>query len=137
MGTTYRPLDTTTRERLGLDPDEPGFWFRWRDSRHPRRLAYSPDEEVRGVATLSGGALVIHELTLSRAQGLSAGSLQAVPLGVLRDEILVDLREHGLLDQLTAFTEVERRWGRIFAGKEAGSPAERDEQEERLGELFT
>jgi hypothetical protein len=134
MPMTYRPLDEATRERLALDPDEPGLRFRWRPRGERRRVAYSPDEEIRGVATLGGGALVIRELTLSRTKGLSAGSLQAVRLGSLRDEILADLREHALLEQLTSFAEVEQRW--LSARDTPSSAYERDRQRQQLRRLI-
>src|SRR6266536_2947186 len=130
MGVTYRPLDEESRQRLGLHEDELGFCFRWRESPHPRRVAYSPDEEVRGVATLSGWTPLIRELTLSRTRGLSAGSLQAVRLGTLREEILTDLREHALLEQLTSFPEGEQRW--ISAEDTPRSAEERNRRRQQL-----
>src|SRR6266508_4126111 len=102
MKVAYQPMDDESRERLGLDPDELGFLFLWRAS-DSDRAAYSPDEEIRGVATLTGGMLLIRELTLSGRQGLSARSLQTVRLGALRAHILEDLRDHALLDQLATF----------------------------------
>ena len=134
MATTYQPLDEESRQRLGLDPDEPGFRFRWRDSPDRRRVAYSPDEEIRGVATISGGTLLIRELTLSRTRGLSAGSLQAVRLGAVRDEILADLREHALLEQLTSFAESEQRWA--SAVETPSGADERNRRRRQLGEVI-
>jgi hypothetical protein len=107
---TYRPVDVESQERLALDPDQPSFRFRWRDTSDParRRVAYAPDEEIYGIATFSRGTLQIRELTFSRSQGLSANSLQAVRLGELRAQILVDLRDHALLQQLNPPAEVQR-----------------------------
>ena len=137
MPVSYRPIDDDTRQRLGLDPDQPSFRFRWRDTPDPiRRVAYSPDEEIRGVAALSSGTLLIRELTLSRTQGLSASSLQAVRLGALRDQILADLRDHGLLEQLSTFAEAEQRWRRLFAGEASSSAEDRDERLRELQELI-
>jgi hypothetical protein len=123
-----------TGERLGLDPDQPCFRFRARvdDS---GRAAYSPDEEIRGVAVLSGGTLLIHELTLTRRDGLSARSLQAVRLGALRDHILTDLREHRLLDQLTALASRTEQT-EITAAETASATAERDRQGHELDQLI-
>ena len=67
-------------------------------------MAYSLDEEIRGVATVTSGTVLIRELTLSSSQGLSARSLQTVRLGALRAHILEDLRDYSLLDQLATFT---------------------------------
>jgi hypothetical protein len=134
MQVTYRPLGEETRQRLGLDPDEPGFCFRCRHSTQRRRVAYAPDEEIRGVATLSGGTLLIRELTLTHAHGLSAGFLQAVRLGALRDEILADLSEHALLEQLTSFAEREQRW--LAADDTPKNAQARDQRRRQLRQLI-
>jgi hypothetical protein len=97
-------------------------------------VAYSPDEEIRGVATLSGGTLQIRELTLSRTEGLSASSLQTVRLGALRDLILTDLRDHALLDQLIAFAEAEQRW--IAAGDAPSTAEDRDKDRWQLRQII-
>jgi hypothetical protein len=94
------PLDLTGQLLNLPEPLKDLLGFRARDS-DSDRTAYSPDEEIRGVATFTGGTLLIRELTLSRTEGLSARSLQTVRLGALRDHILADLREHKLLEQLT------------------------------------
>jgi hypothetical protein len=111
MRLTYAALDEPTRHRLGLAPDEPSFRFRARLD-ESERAAYAPDEELRGVATVSEGTVLIRELSLSRRQGLSARSLQTVRLGALRDEIATDLRERRLLEQL-ATLDLRRRKSEI------------------------
>jgi hypothetical protein len=134
MRVTYRPIDTASVERLGLDPDQPSFRFRARvdDS---GRAAYSPDEEIRGVATLAAGTLLIRELTLTRKQGLSARSLQAVRVGALRDHILTDLREHKLLEQLTTIA-AKARQPEITAGETPSKATDRDQERRELEELI-
>jgi hypothetical protein len=136
MQVTYRPIDAESQQRLGLDPEQPSFRFRWRDSPdRARRVAYAPDEEIRGVATLSGGTLLIRELTLSRTQGLSAGSLQAVRLGALRAHILTDLRDYALLDQLTSSAaQAEQRW--VPAEDAPTTADDRDQRHRELRQLI-
>jgi hypothetical protein len=116
MRVLYRPLDEASRERLGIDPDEPSFHFLCRGTPVAGRRGYSPDDEIRGVATITEGTLLIRELTLARTGGLSANSLQAVRLGAVRTHILEDLRDYGLLDQLQTLANNEQRWQQIFAG---------------------
>lgn len=135
MKVIYQPLDPASVERLGLDPDEPGFRFLCRDA-DSDRVAYSPDEEIRGVATVTGGALLIRELTLSGRQGLSARSLQTVRLGALRAHILEDLRDYALLDQLTTFATKAERLRRMFAGEPPSSAEDSDSQNRQLRELI-
>src|SRR5438093_9254701 len=120
MKVIYRPIDAASVERLGLDADELGFLFLSRAS-NSERVAYSPDEEIRGVATVTGGTLLIRELTLSGRQGLSARSLQTVRLGALRAHILEDLRDYALLDQLTTFAAKAERLRRMFTGEPPSS----------------
>ncbi len=134
MKVTYAPIDDASVERLGLDPDQPSFRFRARvdDS---GRAAYSPDEEIRGVATLTAGTLLIRELTLTRQQGLSARSLQAVRLGALRDHILTDLREHKLLEQL-ATLPAKTEPPEIAAGETPSTATDRDRQRQELDRLI-
>jgi hypothetical protein len=134
MNVRYRSVDEESRERLGLDPDQPGFRFRWRDTVDADRVAYSPDEEIHGVATFSGGALQIRELTLTRAQGLSANSLQAVRLGTLRAQILADLRDNALLNQLATFAATERRW--VSASDAPSTADDRDKRQQLLRQLL-
>ena len=136
MRVIYRAIDDESRKRLGLEPDQPSFRFLWRDSPEPTRRLYSPDEEIRGVAVISDGTLQIRELTLSRSQGLSAGSLQAVRLGELRAHILKDLRDYGLLDQLATFPDAEQYWRGLFAGKASTSREDRDRRNRELRELI-
>jgi hypothetical protein len=137
MRVSYQPIDDRDRERLGLDPEQPGFRFRCREeAAASRRVSYAPDEEIRGVAVISEGTLQIRELTLSRSQGLSAGSLQAVRLGELRAHILEDLRDYGLLDQLAAFRETEQYWRALFAGQAAARGEDRDARSRELRELL-
>lgn len=131
----YQPIDEESRQRLGLDPDELGFLFLWRDS-DSDRVAYSPDEEIRGVATVTGGTLLIRELTLSGRQGLSARSLQTVRLGALRAHILEDLRDYALLDQLTTFAARAEQLRRMFAGEPPSSAEDRDTRGRQLRELM-
>jgi hypothetical protein len=134
MRVTYRPIDSASVERLGLDPDQSCFRFRARmdDS---GRAAYSPDEEIRGVATLAAGTLLIRELTLTRGEGLSARSLQAVRLGALRDHILTDLREHKLLAQLASIA-TKAQQHEIAAGETPSAAIDRDQQRRELDELI-
>jgi hypothetical protein len=127
MRVIYQPIDATSVERLGLDPDEPSFRFRSRD-RDSGRVAYSPDEELRGVATITGGTLRIRELTLSNTHGLSARSLQTVRLGALRAHILEDLRDYALLDQLATSARAELL-ARLFAGEPSSGTEERKRNE--------
>jgi hypothetical protein len=132
MKVTYTLIDAASVERLGLDPDQPSFRFRAREV--SGRIAYSPDEEIQGVATFANGTLLIHELTLNRREGLSARSVQAVRLGALRDHILTDLREHKLLEQLADFaTSAEQR--EIAASETPGKAKERDRQRRQLRKL--
>jgi hypothetical protein len=135
MKVTYQPIDDQSRERLGLDPDEPGFRFRCRDS-DSDRVAYAPDDEIRGVATLTNGTLLIRELTLTGRQGLSARSLQTVRLGALRTHILEDLRDYALLDQLATSTSKAQRLQRMVAGQPPSSAKDRDHQHKQLRELI-
>jgi hypothetical protein len=136
MRVTYKPIDEESQQRLGLDPDRPSFRFRWRDSPdRARRAAYSPDEEIQGVATFTDGTVLIRELTLSRTHGLSARSLQTVRLGALRTRILTDLRDYALLDQLTTFAaEAEQQW--LPAGDAPNSAEDRDKRHRQLGDLI-
>src|SRR5438093_4609872 len=134
MRAIYRPIDDASVERLGLGADELGFLFLWRTS-DSKRVAYSPDDEIRGVATLTGGTLLIRELTLSGRQGLSARSLQTVRLGALRAHILEDLREYALLDQLTTFPSKAEQLRQMFAG-EPPSSAEHEARRRQLRELL-
>jgi hypothetical protein len=136
MGVIYRPIDEASVERLGLDPDELGFLFLWRAS-DPRRVAYSPDEEIRGVATLTGGTLLIRELTLSGRHGLSARSLQTVRLGALRARILEDLRDYALLDQLTSFAAKAEQLRRMFSGEPPSRARPSEARSRQLSELMT
>jgi hypothetical protein len=135
---TYQHVDEQSLDRLGLDRDQPAFRFRCRDSAdRSDRVVYSPDEEIRGVAVISEGTLQIRELTLTRSQGLSAGSLQAVRLGELRAHIIEDLRDYGLLDQLATFADSQRHWQGLFSGRAAPSVDERDARNRELRELFS
>jgi hypothetical protein len=137
MKVTYQPIDERSLDRLGLDPDQPSFSFRCRDSvARANRVAYSPDEEIRGVVIISGGTLQIRELTLARSQGLSAGSLQAVRLGEIRAHIIEDLRDYGLLNQLVTFPDSQQYWRGLFAGEAALSVDERDARNRVLRELL-
>src|SRR5712691_9629309 len=120
MKVIYQPLDDAGVERLGLDPDEPAFRFLCRDA-DSDRVAYSPDEEIRGIATVTGGTLLIRELTLTGRKGLSARSLQTVRLGALRARILEDLRDYALLDQLTTFTAKAERLRLMLVGEPPSS----------------
>jgi hypothetical protein len=137
MRVLYRPLDDESRQRLGIDPDEPGFRFLCRETPTPGRRGYSPDDEIRGVATIAEGTLLIRELTLSRSQGLSANSLQAVRLGAIRAHILEDLRDYGLLDQLQTFASNEQRWHQIFAGSPPTDTSTAATRASELQELIT
>jgi hypothetical protein len=138
MRVIYQPTDDRDLERLGLDPDQPSFRFRCRgeSTSSRRRVAYTPDEEIRGVAVLSEGTLQIRELTVTRSKGLSASSLQAVRLGQLRAHILEDLRDYGLLDQLAAFTETQQHWRALFTGQAAASREDRDTRNRELRQLL-
>ena len=135
MRVTYQPIDSTSVERLGLDPDQPSFRFRARTS-DSGRAAYSPDEEIRGVATFTAGALLIRELTLTRRDGLTARSLQTVRLGALRDEILTDLREHKLLEQL-AVPATQAEQPEIIASETPSAATDRDHHRRELNALIT
>jgi hypothetical protein len=134
MRLTYQSIDSSSVERLGVDPDQPSFRFRARMS-DSGRAAYSPDEEIRGVATLKAGALLIRELTLTRREGLTAGSLQTVRLGALRDHILTDLREHKLLEQLATLTN-QAEQPEIAAGETPSAATDRDQQRRELDALI-
>ncbi len=135
MRVIYQPIDDASLDRLGLDPEELSFRFLCRafDS---DRVAYSPDDEIRGVATLSGGTLLIRELTLSATRGLSAKSLQTVRLGALRAHILKDLRDYALLDQLTNFAAKAEQLRRLFAGRPPSGTEDRDKRNQQLRELI-
>jgi len=134
---TYQPIDEASLNRLGLDPDQPSFRFRCRESAgRAGRVAYSADEEIRGVAVISEGTLRIRELTLVRSQGLSAGSLQAVRLGELRAHIIDDLRDYGLLDQLASFADSQQDWQGLFTGEAPLSVGERHARSRELRELL-
>ena len=135
MKVLYKQIDAESVERLGLDPDELGFCFLCRDTESDR-AAYAPDEEIRGVATLTGGALLIRELTLTGRRGLSARSLQTVRLGALRAHILEDLRDYALLDQLTTLDAKADRLRRMFVGEPPSSAEHRDSQKRELRGLI-
>jgi hypothetical protein len=135
MKVIYQPIDDASVARLGLDPDEQGFRFLCRVA-DSDRVAYSPDEEARGVATVTGGTLLIRELTLSGRQGLSARSLQTVRLGALRTHILEDLRDYALLDQLTTFAAKSEQLHRLFAGDPPTGAEDRDARNRQLRELI-
>jgi hypothetical protein len=135
MRVIYQPIDDASRERLGLDPDEPAFRFLWRDA-DSGRAAYSPDEEIRGVATVTGGTLLIRELTLTGRKGLSARSLQTVRMGALRAHILEDLRDYALLDQLATFDAKAERLRRMLTGGPPSSAEDRDRLNRQLRELI-
>jgi hypothetical protein len=62
--------------------------------------------------------------------------VQALRLGALRARILEDLRDHGLLDQLTDVAEAEQRWRRIFADEAPSSVEDRDQRDRQLQELI-
>ena len=134
MKVTYAAIDQPTRHRLGFDPDEPSFRFRTRLDEN-ERAAYAPDEELRGVATVSEGTVLIRELSLSRRQGLSARSLQTVRLGALRDEIATDLREHRLLEQL-ATLERRQRKAEVTLEETARATSERRRESPELTALL-
>jgi hypothetical protein len=138
MRVLYKPLDDESRQGgLGIDPDEPSFRFLCRQTPTAGRRGYSPDDEIRGVATIAGGTLLIRELTLSRSRGLSANSLQAVRLGAIRAHILEDLRDYGLLDQLQTLANNEQRWHQIFAGNPPTDTSTDDARATELQELIT
>jgi hypothetical protein len=88
------------------------------------------------VAAISEGTLQIRELTFARSQGLSAGSLQAVRLGELRAHIVEDLRDYGLLDQLTTLADSQQYWRGLFTGEAALSVDQRDARNRELRELL-
>ena len=135
MKVLYQQIDDASVERLGLDPDELGFRFLCRDTESDR-AAYAPDDEIRGVATLTGGALLIRELTLTSRRGLSARSLQTVRLGALRAHMLEDLRDYALLDQLTTFAAKTDRLQRMFDGKTSSNTDHRDAHKRELRRLI-
>jgi hypothetical protein len=135
MKVTYQPIDDASVDRLGLDPGELGFRFLWRDA-DSDRVAYSPDDEIRGVATVKSGTLLIRELTISGRQGLSARSLQTIRLGALRAHIQEDLRDYALLDQLTTFAAKAEQLHRMFAGEPPNSAEDRDMRSRHLRELI-
>jgi hypothetical protein len=134
MRVTYMPIDDASVERLGLDPDQPSFRFRARmdDS---GRAAYSPDEEIRGVAVFVNGTLLIRELTCTRREGLNARSLQTVRLGALRDHILTDLREHKLLEQLTTIAAKAER-SEVSADELPSAAEDRNQNHHQLQALL-
>jgi len=137
MHVTYQPIDEQSRDRFGLDPDQSSFRFRCRDApARAGRAAYSPDDEIRGLAIISEGTLQIRELTLTHSEGLSAGAIQSVRLGELRTHILEDLRDHGLLDQLGTNPDTERHWQALFTGERSTSAKERGEQARELAALL-
>src|SRR5579862_6376043 len=137
MRVTYRPIDEQSRARLGLSPGQPAFGFRCRDApAREGRVAYSPDDEIRGLAVVSEGTVQIRELTLIGREGLSAGALQSVRLGELRAHILEDLRDHGLLDQLGTKADAERQWQALFTGACSTAIEEREQRSRELEALL-
>ena len=116
----YKPVDEDGFDRVALAPDAVAFCFLVKLERRERTM-YAPDEEIEGVAEITGGAVRIRELILRRRSGLSTSSLQAVRLGTIRDHIAEDVERYRLLDQLGPPVKTDSRsW---ILPEDAGRPA--------------